>query len=199
MARKQALTDLLTAVHAALEPKATGIAKAAVERIFTALRTPGEVVESARQPLSDALAPHLPVALQNAQGPLATPVSKAFAALAPQLSWQKRPGSEKNPEFHASHANTPIIGPTGELERRDDVIVGAGLMPPNATYPFHSHPPEELYVVLSNSEWFLEEKGWYRPGIGGVIYHPPRIKHAMRADDAPLLAVWCLYVEPEDR
>ncbi len=33
---------------------------------------------------------------------------------------------------------------------------------------------------------------WHEPGVGGVVYNPPDIVHAMRAEAKPLFAIWCL-------
>ena len=55
---------------------------------------------------------------------------------------------------------------------------------------------EEIYLVLSAGQWFNHAAGWYTPGAGGAVHHPPAIVHAMRAGPAPLLAVWCLWLGP---
>ena len=35
---------------------------------------------------------------------------------------------------------------------------------------------------------------WTDPGMNGLIYNPPGIRHAMRAGAAPFLALWFLPV-----
>ena len=62
-------------------------------------------------------------------------------------------------------------------------------------YVDHQHPPEEIYIVMSDGEWYREGTGWYVPGAGGTVYHPPHVVHAMRAGAVPLLAVWLLWME----
>lgn len=120
----------------------------------------------------------------------------AFSALAPELAWRRRPGAEAHGEvFREGHANALIVGPGG-LEQRNDVLVGASLVAPGVRYIDHHHPPEEIYIVMSEGEWYREGKGWYVPGIGGTVYHPPNVVHAMRAGPAPLLALWVLWVDP---
>ena len=112
------------------------------------------------------------------------------------MRWRRRAGSGAHgAEFHDGHANTDIIGPTG-LERRGDVWFGATLVAPRVRYIDHRHPPEEVYLVLSEGEWYREGCGWHAPGVGGVVYNPPDVVHAMRAGEAPLLALWLL---PSDR
>ena len=70
-------------------------------------------------------------------------------------------------------------------------------MAPGIRYPDHRHPPEEVYVVLSDGEWMQGEGNWFKPGIGGIVYNSPSILHAMRAPASePLLAVWLLWEAP---
>ncbi len=137
---------------------------------------------------------HLPAALTNAEAgpePVAN-LARAFAALAPALCWRLRPPDVgEDPAFRAGHANADIVGPAG-LARHDDIVVGVSLMAPQVIYPNHDHPPEEIYVVMSEGDWFNEEEGWYTPGVGQVVHHRPSIVHAMRSGTEPLLAVWCL-------
>ena len=195
MERPAALSEFLTAVHAALAPTEEASAKQAVERIFGALEQPALV--HAAEPVAppSELADQFSLALRSAataSAPIAN-LASAFEQLAPLLRWAPRPGSDTDPQFRRNHVNTAIVGPTG-LEERSDVIVGAGLLNPRTHYPIHSHPPEELYVVMTDGEWYRDERQWYCPGVGGVVYHPPNMTHAMRSLDAPLLAVWCLYV-----
>ena len=84
-----------------------------------------------------------------------------------------------------------ICGPGG-LEVRDDLWIGATLMAPGVTYVDHKHPPAEVYLSLAPGEWWNAEMPWIDPGLGGFIYNPPGIRHAMRAGPAPFLALWFL-------
>ena len=95
--------------------------------------------------------------------------------------------------FHDGHANADIVGPAG-LERRSDVMLGASLVAPDVRYVDHRHPPEEVYIVMSEGEWYREGCGWHTPGIGGIVYNPPDAVHAMRAGNRALLAFWLLRV-----
>ena len=121
-------------------------------------------------------------------------LAEAFRALEPELRWRRRPGSEAHGRtFHDGHANSDIIGPTG-LERRSDLLIGASLVAPNVRYIDHRHPPEEVYIVMSDGEWYREGDGWRTPRVGGIVYNPPNVVHAMRAGPEPLLAIWLLWV-----
>ena len=120
-------------------------------------------------------------------------LARAMRALAPQLVW--RPRASADPIFTAGHANASILGAEAHaIEQRGDVRIGISLVAPGITYPDHHHPPEEVYIVLSGGEWRQNANPWHAPGVGGIVYNPPNIIHAMRAGDEPLLAIWCLPV-----
>jgi mannose-6-phosphate isomerase-like protein (cupin superfamily) len=118
-----------------------------------------------------------------------TPLSAALRAISADLAWYRRPGGDAR--FQQSHANTVLVGPNG-LEPREDLWIGATLLAPNTDYPIHHHPPEEVYLVLSEGDWWREGTGWFTPGIGGTLYNPPDVRHAMRSQARPLLALWAL-------
>jgi quercetin dioxygenase-like cupin family protein len=166
---------------------------AAAARIFSALQTPATQAE----PLATARLPvcrHLPAALERA---CSSPghvgdLANAFAAIEPQLRWKTRAGAETHGEhFLNSHASANIAGAEG-IETRADVWIGVSLMAPGTRYPDHRHPPEEIYVVLSDGEWCNTDTPWHAPGIGNLVYNPPNIVHAMRSAQQPLLALWFL-------
>jgi quercetin dioxygenase-like cupin family protein len=137
---------------------------------------------------------HLDAALAGlaSASPAIRRLGAAFAAIAPWAPWSKR--RHEGPDaarFAAGHGNALIIGPGG-VEEREDMVLGVSLMAPHIRYPDHSHPPDELYLVLSEGEWRQGEGDWIRPGIGGTVRNPPGVVHAMRAGASPLLAVWGL-------
>ena len=173
-----------------------GPVRAVAERMFAALRTPSTQTGRAgttRLPVCQHLAP----ALEHARcqpGP-AGALADAFAAIEPQLGWKVRAGAEAQGEqFLDGHANATITGPDG-LEIRRDVWIGVSLMAPHTQYPDHRHPPEEIYVVLSDGQWRQASNPWHEPGIGGLVYNPPNVVHAMRSIARPLLALWFLWTE----
>ena len=115
-----------------------------------------------------------------------------FVPLIPFLNWHVRPPEDgEDPHFRGGHANVDIIGPSG-LERHDEVVVSVSVLRPGVIYPNHSHLPEEIYVVMTEGEWFNEEAGWQTPGVGTVVYHRSGIVRAMHSAGEPLLAFWCL-------
>ena len=121
-------------------------------------------------------------------------VASAIKSLAPELCWRSK--ASDDPAFANGHANADILGSVPEaLEQRDDVWIGLSLMAPGITYPDHSHPPEEVYLALSRGFWRHEASAWHEPGLGGIVYNPRGITHAMRSSCQPFLAIWCLPID----
>jgi len=152
--------------------------------------SPGRDGPGARPAVLD----HLDAALAglDAASPAIRRLGAAFAAIAPIVPWSKRP--HEGPDaarFATGHGNALIIGPGG-AEVREGVALGVSLLAPHIRYPDHAHPPDELYLVLSEGDWRQGEGDWVRPGIGGTVRNPPGVVHAMRAGARPLLAVWGL-------
>ena len=198
MKRSDALSRFLDAARDTLRSLVeTGTSAGdAAERISGALAaSTGTIVPSEAEP--PPACRYLGAALDRSQGvDSIASLSAALSELAPELAWRTRPGAEAHgDDFSEGHANVLIVGPGG-LEQRNDVLVGASLVAPGVRYIDHHHPPEEIYIVMSEGEWYREGKGWYVPGVGGIVYHPPNVVHTMRAGPAPLLAVWMLRVDP---
>ena len=170
----------------------------AAARIFGALESSTGAIEPAdalRPPACSHLAPALAAAPAS---PGIASLAEAFALLAPELGWRRRSGAEAHGRtFFEGHANADLVGPIG-LEQRSDVLVGASLVAPGVRYIDHRHPPEELYIVMSEGEWFREDRGWHTPGVGGIVYNPSNAVHAMRSGPEPLLALWLLWVGRRD-
>lgn len=194
--RDPALQEFFASVHAALaSPGTVEAAASSVKRIFAALETPMPV--SGRRGASPDVCSHLPAALATARAasPLLARVANAFEKIEPHLTWRGRPGGPSASEnFDEGHANAMIAGPGG-YEQRDDLWIGASLMAPHVRYPDHTHHPEETYLVLSRGEFKQGDAPWFEPGIGGTLFNVPDIIHAMRSGDAPLFAIWCLWVD----
>ena len=166
----------------------------AARRVFDALAGSAGAIASGDAPPPPAYR-YLSAALGRARAaPEVSSLAEAFTALEPRLAWGRRPGSEAHEEtFHDGHANAVLVGPTG-LERRSDVLVGASLVAPGVRYIDHHHPPEELYIAMSEGEWYREDRGWHEPGFGGIVHNPSGAVHAMRAGPESLLALWLLPV-----
>ncbi len=123
-------------------------------------------------------------------------LANAIAGIAPRLMWVLRPNGENDDAaFKARHANAVVVG-DGGLETRDDIRIGMSLLAPETRYPDHRHPPEEIYTVISPGEWKQHADGeFHTPGVGGFVHNVPNIIHGMRSGEAPLLAVWSLWMD----
>lgn len=187
----QELVECLKASFAASH--ASPAARAFAGELFIALQTPAAAGKTppSQLPVCD----HLPATLQTvrAASPDLENLAEAFEKIAPYLSWKVRPsgGPQASKNWPEGHANATIIG-AGGLEERNDVAIGASLLAPNVRYPDHSHPPEELYLVLTPGRFQHGEEAWCEPGPSGTFHNAPNIKHAMASADGPLLAIWTL-------
>lgn len=196
VARSAELQGFIDAFREAIAARAApgSPAAEAARRIFTALETPAEMEPVAPTRL-DCCGQHLEPALQTAEAvaPPVAQLARALRVLEPQLKWGVRSNAREVGEPYLSgHANAMFIGP-GQLESRRDVWMGVSLMAPHINYPYHDHTPEEVYVALSDGGWQQNADPWVEPGIGGLIYNPPGIRHAMRSGVNPFLAAWCLW------
>lgn len=194
-ARSAALQHFLDATEAAIAARVGPDTPAALamRRVNASLARPAP--SNARPPGELPACRHLSAAIANARGGAAdlARLADAIGALAPGFAWRRRDGGDAI--FAAGHANADVLGPDPlALEKRDDVRLGISLLAPNVTYPDHRHPPEEVYIVLSAGDWRQNAEPWHTPGLGGIVYNPPDIVHAMRSGPEPLLAVWCLPV-----
>ena len=198
MKRPEALDQVLDAARDFLAARVEGETPAgnAARRVFGALEGSAGVIASGDTPPRPPAYRYLSAALENARAaPEVAPLAEAFAALDPALTWVWRVDSEAHGEtFRDGHANAWLVGPTG-LEQRSDVLAGASLLAPGIRYIDHHHPPEEIYIVMSEGEWYREDRGWHSPGVGGIVHNPSNAVHAMRAGPEPLFAIWLLPVD----
>ncbi len=197
MQRELALESFLAHLRQAMAARLeTGSPAAqAMEKVDAVLSVPRPRLD-APEPQTFPACEHLSTALANTRrGPAdLVRLADSVATLAPSLGWRLKPSDDAT--FTRGHANVDLVGPAPEaLERRGDVRIGISLMAPGITYPDHHHPPEEVYLVLSDGDWRQEARAWHTPGIGGIVYNPPDIVHAMRSRSEPLLAIWCLPLE----
>lgn len=187
----QTLIDRLSDAFA--EADLTPPARAALDLIFARLATeaaPGNPVPTSPE-VTRHLAPALAPLLER-QDALA-PLARSISALAPRLAFapRKSGGPHASPDFLSRHANAMLIGP-GALEERDDVWIGLSLMAPETRYPDHTHPPEEVYIALSQGDFLHGEEDWTPRAPGQTFHNTPGIRHAMQSGPAPFLALWCL-------
>lgn len=188
------LSGLKTAIGSRLS--AGGPVEKALERCFSGFSL-DSVSLNRPEPGRSPACRHLEAAFSNAGivQPDLKALIESFKTFEPLLVWEKphRSHASNEPEAEGDHdfANTFFVGP-GRLIPSKQLLVGATIMGPNTLYPDHKHPPEEIYLSLSRGAWRQNDGPWNEPGIGGLIYNPPGIVHAMRADREPFFAFWCL-------
>lgn len=194
-ARPEQLQNFIEALAGALLAERGGYdGRPIAEKVFAEARAPaGSVNLGAGQTLP--VLGHLDAAFGRARqvpGALGR-VADAFAALSPSLPWRKT-GATHPAEagFADGHANVAIVG-KGGVEDRPGFWIGASLVAPGVTYPDHSHPPEEVYLLLSPGAFKHGDGGWTDLAAGDTFHNVPGITHAMRAGTDPLLAVWLLW------
>ncbi|MCE2565220.1 dimethylsulfonioproprionate lyase family protein [Komagataeibacter sp. FNDCF1] len=193
--RSVELQEFLDAALAAFAANATSAAaRTTIERIHTRSMTPGHERTGGGHTLP--VCAHLEPALITAgqDGRFHTMLD-AFRKLLPRLDWRPRPrwdAATASANFPHGHANAMILGPGG-IEEEPDAWLGLSLLAPQVRYPDHNHPPEEVYLVMSDGHFRQENGAWFVPGIGGSFYNSPGILHAMRSGEAPLLAFWGLW------
>lgn len=159
------------------------------EMVLATTARVGEIVPPAARTPPDAVA--LVASICAAAAPPIRPVCDALARLVPHLNWTSREVSDPtaSADFSSRHANAVVLGASG-YERSDDFTIGVSIAAPGAVYPIHSHPPEELYLILTESAFYNTGKPWAEHSPGQTFYNEPGIFHAMRAETRPMLAIW---------
>jgi hypothetical protein len=168
-----------------------------VRKAFQALQSDESLPRTTR-PKRLSVCRYLAEAEMPAQkaSPVLSELVRAFKDVEPEISWGARTAGAPNASenWPDNHANGMIFGPGG-VEERTDVMLGASLLAPNVRYPDHSHPPEEIYLVLTPGRFQHGSSDWFTPGVGGTLHNVSSIKHAMASEDTPFLALWCLLLK----
>lgn len=189
--------DLHATLITLLAPASPAAAMLATTKqlLGTATLTHSSVADSTIRPTLPATR-YLPSALNTASlSPGLTALVDSLRALSPELSWVRRTAmAGAGPEFADGHANAVLVG-EGGIAVHSRLTIGVTVMAPGVLYADHSHPPSEVYLVLSPGQWRQDNGAWHEPGIGGTVYNPPGIVHAMRSADAPLVAIWTLLAD----
>jgi hypothetical protein len=107
-----------------------------------------------------------------------------LCAAAPRLAWRQSYGpAEVGAAFLQNYGWTEFLSTR--------IACGVLLLGPDTLYPPHNHPAEEIYVPLSGTADWLQGDGVWRPRPpGSLIHHRGQETHAMRSNDAPLLALY---------
>ncbi len=172
--RSVELSTFLNTLHSAIASRVTAESDEfqVNERITQALETEYPCI--APKPVLLPVCELLDIAVDNVSADSSlVDHAKALLALSPQLHWWHRTRDvEPGSPMATGHANAMVIGGQG-LEERDDVSVGISLIAPGIQYPEHHHPPEEIYLVMSEGWWQKSGGEWFEPGSGVLVHNPP--------------------------
>lgn len=184
------LRDLQDAIGVRLP--ADGPQNEAHRRVFAGLSASQPKI-GAMQPARQPACAHLQACYEQleAAGPALRRLAASFRAIEPRLGWSNRSERHRSAALADRYADAVITGPDGLLPS-EAARIGISVMAPETVYLDHRHPPEELYIALSAGSWRQEDGPWHEPGIGGLVYNPANIVHAMRSGESPFLAIWCL-------
>lgn len=129
--------------------------------------------------------------LESEADPLTRAVGDEFRKLEPLLPWLNYDATDDSPCLDVDYADAIIVGQQG-LAHSDLIEIGVSVMSPHTFYPDHNHIERELYIALSPGQWRQQAHAWTEPGIGNLVYNYSNVVHAMRTEQEPLLAIWCV-------
>ncbi|MBB3566526.1 dimethylsulfonioproprionate lyase family protein [Rhizobium sp. BK491] len=144
-----------------------------------------------------ALAPHdLPVvtylreldqAANGAEGALRNRLSHAAAV----LHWaQTYSITDFGGDFLERYGWVELFGTRGHFAS-EEMAGGFLLLGPGVHYRDHHHEAEEIYIPLTDgSLWSKDAQPFLPRWSGEIIHHPSNIRHAMRTEDQPLVALY---------
>src|SRR4030042_2664508 len=87
--------------------------------------------------------------------------------------------AKKTPKYYYRIADIPLVPLTDTAETR--FIAGTNVLcsfieqPPGATFPLHSHPAEQILVILEGSEEHICGGEKFTMKGGGVCVDPPEV------------------------
>lgn len=140
-----------------------------------------QMVPIAREPSSVPVISTLPVASSD-------PLLAAALQAITEIPWI--------PSHRMTDGGTEAaLAPLNEVRDLGAVIVGLLALAPGATYPEHSHPPQEIYLPITRGgRWRFGGAETYRAlEPDELVYNHPNDRHGIVADDEPLLALYVLW------
>ena len=168
-------------------------ARALVERLPEVAAFAGGWPEGDRRRIEPASLPVCAALTAAEQG--ATALTRALVSAVvqatPALRWQQTYGAaDFGPAFLQGYGWSEFAGLRGPVPS-DRLAIGVLLLGPQITYPSHAHEAAEIYVPLSGTAlWQCGDAPFAPVEPGQVILHPSWMPHAMRTQNAPLLALY---------
>ncbi len=94
--------------------------------------------------------------------------------------------AEQKPKYYYHIQDIPLVPLTDKVGTR--FIAGQNMMcsfieqPPGATFPLHSHPAEQILIMLEGSEEHICGGEKFLMKAGDVCVHPPNVLHGGHTD-----------------
>ena len=124
---------------------------------------------------------------------IAPDLAAAIAAVEEDLQWRQNlnySDAQLGEGVLANYGWTQIIGPHGFFAG-DDFLLGLLMLGPGQHYRDHYHPAPELYWPMNSAgKWSRDGGPLEAKPAGATLWHPPMIRHAIKTEEMPLLAVW---------
>jgi len=93
---------------------------------------------------------------------------------------------EQKPKYYYHIADIPLVPLTDKVGTR--FIAGQNMLcsfieqPPGATFPLHSHPAEQILIILEGTEEHICGEEKFLMKAGDVCVHPPNVQHGGHTD-----------------
>jgi len=168
-------------------------ARALVERLPQVAAFAGGWPEGSRRRIDPASLPVCATLAEAERGavPLTGDLVRAVVLAAADLRWQQTYGAgDFGAAFLRGYGWSEFAGLRGPVPS-ERLAIGVLLLGPQITYPSHAHEAAEIYVPLSGTALWQRGDAAFAPvPPGQVIVHPSWLPHAMRTENAPLLALY---------
>lgn len=92
----------------------------------------------------------------------------------------------EKPKYYYHVADIPLVPLTDKVGTR--FIAGQHMLcsfieqPPGATFPLHSHPAEQILIILEGTEEHICGEEKFLMKAGDVCVHPPNVQHGGHTD-----------------
>ncbi|GAJ90993.1 dimethylsulfoniopropionate lyase [Rhizobium rhizogenes] len=115
----------------------------------------------------------------------------ALSSTASALHWgQTYSIADFGADFLQRYGWVELFGTRGHFVS-DDMAGGFLLLGPDVHYPDHHHTAEEIYIPLTDGALWSKDGQHFLPRWSGeIIHHPSDIRHAMRTEKMPLVALY---------
>jgi hypothetical protein len=186
---------LLNAVRRLYEKEATEAPGGALLReAISVLSAALEGAPSPRPAVPLPVQRYLPVAVASATPDSVRRVADAFHDCAQEADWQQNPNYTEatvGRSFVEKYGYVEFLGP-GRRYPCPHLRLGILVLGPNVDYADHAHPAEEVYhPIAGRALWWREDADWHTVPPGEAIHHAPWVRHAMRTEAEPLVALYC--------